>query len=186
MNMNNRNNHPVINPAIQARIAFFECLESDVKKASGGSELRILYEKFGNYCANLKIVHAFGNITLSDDVCNDNFRKELLSNIDMAKSVCMSKRDMTSSNPSSLTINNTNQQEQKQTQSITIDLFLEAIKDDLTGRQIREIKDVISESGSDKEKARDGIIEKLKSFGSDVAANIVANIITNPIIWGGL
>ena len=173
--MNNRNNHPIINPAIQARINFFECMEAEVKKASVGSELRILYEKFGNYCANLKIVHAFGNITLSDDVCNDNFRKELLSNIDMAKSVCMSKRDMTSSNPSSLTINNTNQ-----------DLFLEAIKDDLTGRQIREIKDVISESGSDKEKARDGIIEKLKSFGSDVAANIVANILTNPIIWGGL
>lgn len=186
MNMNNRNNHPIINPAIQARINFFECMEAEVKKASVGSELRILYEKFGNYCANLKIVHAFGNITLSDDVCNDNFRKELLSNIDMAKSVCMSKRDMTSSNPSSLTINNSNQQEQKQTQSITIDLFLEAIKDDLTGRQIREIKDVISESGSDKEKARDGIIEKLKSFGSDVAANIVANILTNPIIWGGL
>lgn len=183
--MNNRNNHPIINPAIQARIDFFECLELDVKVASVGSELRILYEKFGNYCANLKIVHAFGDITLSDDVCNDNFRKELLSNIDMAKSVCMSKSDITSSNPS-LTINNTNQQEQKQTQSITIDLFLEAIKDDLTGRQIREIKDVISEYANNKEKARDGIIEKLKSFGSDVTANIVANILTNPIIWGVL
>jgi hypothetical protein len=70
MNMNSRNNHPIINPAIQTRIDFFECLESDVKKASVGSELRILYEKFGNYCANLKIVHAFGNITLSDNVCN--------------------------------------------------------------------------------------------------------------------
>lgn len=184
MNINSRNNHLIINPAIQARIDFFECLESDVKKASVGSELRILYEKFGNYCANLKIVHAFGNITLSDNVCNDDFRKELLSNIDMAKCVCMSKRDIAPSTPP-LTINNTNQQEQKQTQSITINLFLEAIKDDLTGRQLKELKEVISESGKDKEKARNGIIAKIKSFGSDVAASIVANILTNPAIWEG-
>ena len=65
-------------------------------------------------------------------------------------------------------------------------MFLEAIKDDLTGRQIKELKEVVDESGGDKEKARNGIIAKLKSFGSDVASNIVANIITNPMIWANL
>lgn len=65
-------------------------------------------------------------------------------------------------------------------------MFLEAIKDDLTGKQVKELKEVIKESGDDKEKARNGIIEKLKSFGSDVASNIVANIITNPMIWASL
>ena len=65
-------------------------------------------------------------------------------------------------------------------------MFLDAIKDDLTGRQVKELKDVIAESGDDKEKARDNIIVKLKSFGSDVASNIVANIITNPLIWSSL
>ena len=83
-------------------------------------------------------------------------------------------------------INNTNSQSQNQEQSIAINLFLEAIKDDLTGRQVKELKEVIAESGGDKEKARDGIITKLKSFGSDVASNIVANIITNPLIWSSL
>ena len=34
--------------------------------------------------------------------------------------------------------------------------------------------------------ARSGILAKLKEFGADVASNIVANILTNPMIWGGL
>lgn len=83
-------------------------------------------------------------------------------------------------------INNTNSQSQSQEQSFAINLFLDAIKDDLTGRQVKELKDVIAESGDDKEKARDNIIVKLKSFGSDVVSNIVANIITNPLIWSSL
>lgn len=83
-------------------------------------------------------------------------------------------------------ISNTNSQTQNQEQSLAIDMFLEAIKDDLTGKQIKELKEVLTESGNDAEKARGGIIEKLKSFGSDVAANIVANILTKPIIGGGL
>lgn len=84
------------------------------------------------------------------------------------------------------TINNSNSQSQSQEQSLAINLFLEAIKDDLTGRQVKELKEVIQESGDDKEKARNGIIDKLKSFGSDVVSNIVANIITNPMIWTNL
>lgn len=80
-------------------------------------------------------------------------------------------------------INNTNNQSQSQEQSVAINIFLEAIKDDLTGRQLKDLKEVIKDSGDDKEKARNGVIDKLKSFGSDVASNIVANIITNPMIW---
>ena len=83
-------------------------------------------------------------------------------------------------------INNTNSQSQSQEQSVAINMFLEAIKDDLTGRQLKELKEVIKESGDNKEKARNGIIDKLKSFGLDVASNIVANIITNPMIWASL
>lgn len=78
---------------------------------------------------------------------------------------------------------NTNNQSQNQEQTLAVNMFLEAIKDDLTGKQVKELKGVIAESAGDKEKARSGIVEKLKSFGSDVASNIVANIITNPSIW---
>ena len=35
-------------------------------------------------------------------------------------------------------------------------------------------------------KARPKIVDKLLSFGKDVASNIVANLLTNPSIWNGL
>ena len=84
------------------------------------------------------------------------------------------------------TINNSNSQSQSQEQSLAVELFIDAIKDDLTGRQIKELKSVVAEADNDLQKARPGIIAKLKEFGADVASNIVANILTNPMIWGGL
>lgn len=86
----------------------------------------------------------------------------------------------------SITINNTNSQYQSQEQSMAVELFIEAIKDDLTGRQIKELKSIVAEADNDLHKARPNIIAKLKEFGTDVASNIVANILTNPMIWGGL
>ena len=84
------------------------------------------------------------------------------------------------------TINNSNSQSQSQEQSLAVELFIEAIKDDLTGRQIKELKSVVAKADNDMQKARLSIIAKLKEFGADVASNIVANILTNPMIWGGL
>lgn len=86
------------------------------------------------------------------------------------------------------TIHNSNQQSQnqEQEQKLAVELFIEAIKDDLTGRQIKELKQVVAEAENDIPKARSGIIAKLKAFGADVASNILANLLTNPIIWGGL
>lgn len=84
------------------------------------------------------------------------------------------------------TINNTNSQSQSQEQSLAVELFIEAIKDDLTGRQIKELKAVVAEADNDLQKARSGILAKLKEFGADVVSNIVANLLTNPMIWGGL
>lgn len=85
-----------------------------------------------------------------------------------------------------ITINNTNSQSQNQEQSLAVELFIEAIKDDLTGRQIKELKSVVAEADNDLQKARPGILAKLKEFGADEASNIVANLLTNPMIWGGL
>lgn len=81
-------------------------------------------------------------------------------------------------------INNSNSQ--SQSQSMAVDLFIEAIKDDLTGRQIKELKQIVENENGDIEKARPKIIDKLLSFGKDVASNIVANILTNPSIWNNL
>lgn len=84
------------------------------------------------------------------------------------------------------TINNSNTQSQSQEQSLAVELFLDAIRYDLTGRQIKELKSIVADADNDLQKARSGILTKLKEFGADVTSNIVANILTNPMIWAGL
>lgn len=92
----------------------------------------------------------------------------------------------TNNNHINVNINNNNSQTQNQEQSIAIEFFLEAIKDELTGKQIKEINSIIKESDNDVKKARPKIIEKIKEFGIDTVSNIITNIITNPTIWNYL
>ncbi len=72
-------------------------------------------------------------------------------------------------------------QNQNQMQEIAITIFLDSIKDELTGRQMKEIKEIVDQE-EDVNQAKPKIIDKLKSFGGDVLSNIIANIITNPTI----
>ena len=46
-----------------------------------------------------------------------------------------------------------------------------------------EIKEIITNEPNPIQ-AKTKLIDKIKSFGSDVTSNIIANIITNPAIWG--
>lgn len=71
------------------------------------------------------------------------------------------------------------------TQNQSFSLFFDSIKDEITGKQLRELKEIIANE-PDLEKAKPKIIAKIKSFGSDICSNIIANIITNPAIWSGL
>lgn len=86
-----------------------------------------------------------------------------------------------------ITINNTNAnsntQSQSQEQALAIHLFIEAIKDNLTGRQIKELKEIVAEADNDLQKARPNILTKLKEFGIDVISNVLTNVLTNPTIW---
>ncbi len=143
------------------------------------------------YCKGDPAIKEFK--TLSDQSIAPDQQRKLLAIIEAIAVISGSDIDK-ESDPSqksinegvNITINNSNNQSQNQEQSFAVQLFLEAIKDDLTGRQIKELKNVVDEAGSDLQKARKGIFEKLKGFGADVASNIVANILTNPTIWNGL
>lgn len=74
---------------------------------------------------------------------------------------------------------------QSVSQQITLNIFLEAIKDELTGKQVKELKEVMKDYESEPELTKTKIINKIKGFGGDVLSNIVANILTNPSIYGG-
>ena len=72
---------------------------------------------------------------------------------------------------------------QNQNQTVNINLLITALEEQLTVSQFREINELMKNDDQKTEK-KNKIINKLKSFGSDVASNILANILTNPNIWG--
>lgn len=83
-------------------------------------------------------------------------------------------------------INNTNTQSQQQSQQQSIKILIKALEDQLSVSQLKEIKQVVEEAKGDLEKAKPKLIDKIKSFGENVASNILANIIANPAIWSML
>lgn len=85
----------------------------------------------------------------------------------------------------SVNVNVTQTQSQSQEQSFAIDIFLEAIKDEIKGKQLKELK-AIAQEEPNPEKAKTKVLDKIKSWGGDVLANVIANIVTNPNIWNGL
>ena len=62
---------------------------------------------------------------------------------------------------------------------IDIQIIITALEDELTGTQIREIKKALAEKRQIEDKKKI-LVTKLKSYGSDTAFTIVANILTNP------
>ena len=78
-----------------------------------------------------------------------------------------------------VTVNNNNSQSQNQEQSMVVQQFLDAFRDELTGRQLKELRSVIAESDNDLHKAKPKIIDKLMEFGGNVASNILATLLTN-------
>ncbi|WP_143537449.1 hypothetical protein [Rubrivirga sp. SAORIC476] len=70
-------------------------------------------------------------------------------------------------------------------QTVNLNVVIEAVKDELTGQQLKELREALSEPGTPEQK-RSRVLEKAKSFGSDVASNILAGIITNPQILGSI
>jgi hypothetical protein len=71
-----------------------------------------------------------------------------------------------------------------QNQNININIIWETIKDVLTGKQAKEIEEIIN--GNDESEAKkEKIMEKIKSFGLDIASNIISGLLTNPSIYGG-
>lgn len=124
--------------------------------------------------------------TMKSSTIKGNHQK-ILGILKAIKLMPQPKAKATNNSNSLVTINNSNSQsqsqEQQQNQNLVLEIFVEAIKDELTGRQQKEIKAILEEHEAEPEETKNKIIEKLKSFGSDVVSNVLANIITNPVVW---
>ncbi|MBQ8152960.1 MAG: peptide chain release factor 1 [Prevotella sp.] len=84
----------------------------------------------------------------------------------------------------SIVINNSNSQSQEQSQNF--DFLIKSIEDAFTISQLKELRQIVNEENGNLEKAKPKLMEKIKSFGSNLASNIVANILTNPVIWSSI
>jgi len=88
------------------------------------------------------------------------------------------KADGQNSGNTNITINNT--------QQLVLNLFTEAIRDEITGKEYKELKEILKNYEREPEKTSSKVKDKLKKFGGDVLTNIITNILTNPNIYGGL
>ncbi|CAI8207555.1 MAG: Uncharacterised protein [SAR116 cluster bacterium] len=87
------------------------------------------------------------------------------------------EREKTANIDSGININLT------QNQTVNLNLIINALEDELTVSQMKELKKIMKD-GDTKADKKKKIIDKIKGFGSDVAVNILTNILTNPAIWG--
>lgn len=85
-----------------------------------------------------------------------------------------------SENSSLITLNVSQTQNQSQIINITIN---KAFQNELSPEQIQEIKYIVDSDQTELEKKK-SVIKKLGSFGQNVVENVLANIITNPQMWG--
>lgn len=79
-------------------------------------------------------------------------------------------------------VNQTSSQSQLTNISIDLKIILNVLKDELRGSEIEQLKDILESKEDPKEKKKK-FVDKIKSFGSDVASNILANLLTNPQVY---
>lgn len=120
----------------------------------------------------------------SKELCPSNHRK-ILGVLRAIKLLPNEPEKLTNDkNSSTNNINITNNQ--SVSQQITVNLFLDSIKDELSGKDFKALKEILKDYEKEPEKTKRKLVEKIKGFGGDVLSNILANIMINPTIYSGL
>lgn len=166
-------------PPKMAQNVFLEDLYNKIKVADG-DEFARLYYCYMNFCNNLNIKSRYIGVVLraNIDKISDKLRNDVLSDIEMTNAVCCSREAVSSS---TILNNNVSQsQTQEQHQQQTLNVVGEALRRSLTGEQFDEVKELVDNNAD-----RKTILDKIKSFGTNVAegtlANVLSSLITNGI-----
>lgn len=104
--------------------------------------------------------------------------KKILGILRAIKLLPEETRKLEKNNGTQITINNS--------QQISINVFTEIIKDEVTGKEYRELKELLKQYEKEPEKTKPKLNERIKKLGNDVLANIVASVLTNPTIISGM
>ena len=81
--------------------------------------------------------------------------------------------------------NITQNQEQTQKQSQEVNILVDLLKNSLAPYQLEELKELAKSDVPTSEK-RQNLMDKILSFGSNVGASVLANILTNPAVYSCL
>lgn len=103
----------------------------------------------------------------------DNMLAILQACLEMPQVVNVTKDSKVVDNSVNVHVNQTQSQQQSQ----SLDLFMDIIKEELTGKQYKEIKEIV-ETESNPTQVKTKLVDKIRSFGIDVVSNIISNIIT--------
>lgn len=140
-------------------------------------------EKHTSYLA-LEEIHGFHYSDRTAEAKSE--ASELLYGlIENLKNFGFPKLNTPSNNGVHVQVNQHNNQNQTTNVSIQLDFLVEILKDELKGGQVKELKAILASDETPEEKKR-SFIGKIKSFGSDVASNILANLLTNSQVYENL
>lgn len=130
-----------------------------------------------------KFVSEFELVAEDKNPSPEQFDKMIAILEAMAKMPQVVKKSVEKSQ-SMVTVNNNQSQEQSQTQNVFLEVFVEALHEELSMKQIRELKVIVEDEQKSAEEKKASILGRIKEFGKDTLASIVANVLTNPTIWG--
>lgn len=85
--------------------------------------------------------------------------------------------------PQSINISISNENKQNQNQTQELHLLVDLLKDSLAPYQIKELKEIAQADCPEPEK-RQKLLDKIMNFGSNFGASVLANILTNPAVYG--
>jgi hypothetical protein len=70
-------------------------------------------------------------------------------------------------------------------QNVNLNIVVESLREELSGSQIRELKEAFDSGKSTKEK-KSKLLDKLKEFGTDLTAKVLSNLLSNEKLWSSL
>lgn len=142
------------------------------------STLRLIKYRFPNDICNDELYNAFQ--AFEKHYYNPDKFSQILGILDSCIYIPMILTKEQTKDNHSILINNNINQSQNQAFITIIQTFF----DQLSENQKKDILDILNDKSLDYANKKESIFKKLKSFGKDLIASVLANIITNPNIFG--
>lgn len=157
---------------IQDSNKFYLWVERVVRYLGQSVPEDISIERFMHFSNQINPIHC--SISSFDGLLNILRAVEEMPDVVTADDLVHTKK-----NHDGISIQTNVKQEQTQNQAQTVNVLESALKDSFAPYQLEELKEILK-SDQSREDKRKSMMEKLKSFGSDVASGVLANILSNP------